>query len=560
MIITSLLFGMLAFHPKNDIYGAPSEVGGAASNRLVHARGGSPRDWKLGIYTVGKLDGNNVGPFSGFYGLNAPTTDEIAKMTSIMLPSRPEIITTIRATPTCDQMQKNLQKVYDLEYTLYVCGELCTPGSWGFISCSSNIVTASSCNAAINQLQYIGFGSMQWASTCQIEELSKVGGDLLEYASKITDVAQLKVYEAAMEQLRPKSDVNYKRIPLYRDRLLDDQYSAEAGLIEADFRAAAKAGKKELFVEVANEPNLFPYIPPRLYARYYLQWENQVRYIVQKMRGEGIDFSVRMMPGGIGDVSGLPLGLQKMAKASSRFNVSVLGLTFVDLRAPAYEDQYGYYSQFLDEISKTKAPASAIDVANLHFYPHALKCDESPSFTASYCSQERLSYSQPRMNVILSEYQRVLDLAVANSSTKTAVVSEFGSILPYSNRENLEGVAKPIVKWMASNPSILWWNWFKAGGYDSKLDMLINADLALAKNGVMLIGKLPTSLNWTQTGIAFSHDQAGLEASLGYFASWKSLAKVKGVHQSLANADGTLNELGRWYLVPDMSWMNLTLD
>lgn len=551
------LYQLMAFNPQAwGAYGDPSDLLPSLAGRTFPLRGGAPRNLQSKIYTVGKLDGNNVGPFSnnGVPGV----TSEIATLTSIMVSYTPQTIVTTRPDPSCNALESLRDQAYPLAYNSAWCAAVTCHNTNDpmFLSCGDN----GWCYR--NQVQYLSVASQisRLAAVCEVTTVQQAAYDAVEYAINFERASQIASYELIARTLRGSSIPN---APLYRDQVLQNQFDQESPLVRNDLLNAANgAGPKELYIEVANEPNLYPYISPAQYAGYYLKWVAYIKGVQKEIAAKGQILTIHFMPGGIGDISGLPLPLQALAKAGTSVSAGLFtelgNIDFVKINTPKYTDQIAYYKAFIAEITKTTDPKSVIDVANLHFYPHSI----------DNASPQTFAFNQDRWTAIQASYESLLNYAVANSSSGKAIVSEVGSILPYSNGELLSNVAKPMVGWMSSHPSILWWNWYLLKGSDPKLSLLQGVDWGmLYANGAGYAGEY---LNMASSigvyyfgvfpGIHVDYDANALQNSLGYFRDLTNRSKSKGMHQSLLNDDGTLNEVGKWYFGVNFAPIQLLLN
>lgn len=97
-------------------------------------------------------------------------------------------------------------------------------------------------------------------------------------------------------------------------------------------------------VEIANEPNLFPYLSPSLYSSYYKLWFDEIK---------SINPDTKIMNGGLWINEGLPKFIIK--------GLSVLNIKEVSASI--------YFKKVFDLLGEDYAP----DILNLHFYPYIYK-------------------------------------------------------------------------------------------------------------------------------------------------------------------------------------------
>lgn len=100
--------------------------------------------------------------------------------------------------------------------------------------------------------------------------------------------------------------------------------------------------------EIANEPNLFPYISPELYAQYYALWYDEIRFY---------EPNALIMNGGLWCNDVIPKKIVKL--------LSLLGIK--------EKNTWNYFKKFTNSLpSIYHIP----DIINLHVYPYCNKIDE----------------------------------------------------------------------------------------------------------------------------------------------------------------------------------------
>ena len=97
-------------------------------------------------------------------------------------------------------------------------------------------------------------------------------------------------------------------------------------------------------VEIANEPNLFPYISPELYSKYYKLWFDEIK---------SINPDTKIMNGGLWINEGLPKFIIK-------------GLSVLNIKETS---ALRYFRKVFDLLGEDYSP----DILNLHFYPYIYK-------------------------------------------------------------------------------------------------------------------------------------------------------------------------------------------
>jgi hypothetical protein len=237
---------------------------------------------------------------------------------------------------------------------------------------------------------------------------------------------------------------------------------------------ANKASSRATYVfEVANEPNLYPYASPALYAWYYYRWH---RLVTARAQAMGIADRVRLMPAGLWITKGPPSSVLQILQA---------------VLEGAAADAELYYRQFLVALGRLHAAtpdlsnclamppfrpipeadamniaARFIDIGNLHVYPWV---------------QDTTSLPAPNLAGRFARHFQALDsfarFAAAYSRAKKVWLTEAGNINPFSMTEMVGSFMTPFLAGLESlardaSAPIAHWYWFKAVGEDAKFGLL----------------------------------------------------------------------------------------
>lgn len=172
----------------------------------------------------------------------------------------------------------------------------------------------------------------------------------------------------------------------------------------------------ELVVEIANEPNLYPYISPKLYAYYYTLWYDFIK---------SVDPKIKITNGGYWIFDELPTEILNCIEKLRIKTTSVVE----------------YHTEFLKYIDSNIQP----DIINLHFYPWMLN-----------------NQIIDKKNVLYYIIDRIAD-------NKDVWITEYGNINPISEERTVEFISKLINK-IKSFEKIKRAYYYKYTGVDSKLE------------------------------------------------------------------------------------------
>jgi hypothetical protein len=318
-----------------------------------------------------------------------------------------------------------------------------------------------------------------------------------------------------------------------KQSVLCEQLAAEASRVDSLFAALKATPRTEHVFEVANEPNLYPYLSPRLYAWYYDRWH---RLLVARAAAHGVSDRLRVMPAGLWLTRGLPASV-----------LSVLRLAI----APPAADARDYYVRFLVALGEARAgrsgafaceskpsfariptlkaiayAAGAIDIANLHFYPWT---HEGTSLPAPTVAQ--------RFAAHLADLASFATLAATHSRTHRVWLTEAGNINPLPPEAMTASFVAPMCDGLEalSVPKggvIERWYWFKAIGEDPKFSLLNKV------GGVAdVIASLPRSL-MAALGLGRVRELATALVQM----------RQQNPPQGLLGNDGKVREFGAYYL------------
>ncbi len=208
-------------------------------------------------------------------------------------------------------------------------------------------------------------------------------------------------------------------------------------------------------IEIANEPNAFPYLPPHLYAWYYSMWYNYLKDIeahqTEIAQNTGLTASsfykasdpvkVDVMPGGLFIWYGYPQAVLDLAK--------IFGVR--------ENDDLKWYREFIGALGSYGRPEEMISRSNFHFYPFTFGQSGKPfdkhfehlNKITEFSSQHSRSHE-----VWLTEMGNIL-----NPMTPDATSHWMEQFLSGLEQSNTSGAIKR-------------WFWFIAAGRDPKLDAL----------------------------------------------------------------------------------------
>jgi len=313
----------------------------------------------------------------------------------------------------------------------------------------------------------------------------------IELANKIGEAAKGQTYSIVMDNLGVPSDMRS------REAVLEKRLAADGGdrLKRLILNFEKANGTKTILFEIANEPNLFPYIPPKLYAQYYRLWVKEIftaMHSINRTRNEADWLIPKFMLGGLFISDGLPQIVTSVLDAYIRTPIFEVGVSHMS--AEAYQEKVAYYLAQFSELSnpgweKYDAttdtsrnssyiaivmgftsniscsypqpcidywhPRNFISYPNLHFYPYT-------AYGSAYSG----------MNQHLSNLDRIMDRLIQGSEYPKVMLTEVGNLNPYSSMAAASNIVAPMTEFLKSNTKVQKVFWFQAIGSDSKYDIL----------------------------------------------------------------------------------------
>lgn len=369
----------------------------------------------------------------------------------------------------------------------------------------------------------------------------------IELVNKIGVAAKGLTYAAVMDNLGVPSDQRS------REAVLEKRLASDGGerLKRLILNYEKANGGKTIIFEIANEPNLYPYIPSKLYAIYYRQWVREIfnaMVAINKTRSESAWLIPKFVPGGLFISDGMPEAVKSVLTGFIRSAVFEIGMGHVSaetyhqsfashldgfsavandgwkkydavsqgsdvpyLMAYTMGFTYNFSCKDLDPCKYYWHPRNFIAYANLHFYP----------YTAS-------ESTMPDINQHLNNLDRVINLVVEGTEYSKAMFTEVGNLNPYSPMETSWKIVAPMTSYLKANPKVSNFFWFKSQGYDTKFDGLNNAskvkvlsDFAPGFVSQYFNGNIPYPALFNADGVSLSpigckyYESAGYPVRLG---------------------------------------------
>jgi len=200
---------------------------------------------------------------------------------------------------------------------------------------------------------------------------------------------------------------------------------------------------RNFYVEIANEPNVYPSMSPELYARYYVNWMKQI---------QGMSFprgQVKLLMAGLWNFEGLPKALLGTIRA---------GQKVYELKNPKFDpiilNTEKYYTRVFAEMRKLGfEPKNIIDIGNLHWYPYV---DVGSDF------------SRKQHEAWINS---MIDLVSQNSGTGKVWITEVGNVNPNMSDLQVAWFLKDFVFEIWQTRKVVErWYYFKNTGEDDKLN------------------------------------------------------------------------------------------
>jgi hypothetical protein len=203
-----------------------------------------------------------------------------------------------------------------------------------------------------------------------------------------------------------------------KEKILSDQFEKEKVLLDDQVKNFKHS---PIIFEITNEPNLFPYVSPKLYASLYVTWRN---YIKSKWP------DALIMNGGLWIFEGLPKSVLKVMK--------YIGVPITSTSE--------YMNRFLSLLKEDEIP----DICNLHFYPYVGRYTTNNSIEKQAEEIRRISFNN---NIF---------------------ITEAGNINPFDMKKTCY-IMKLMFSSLLKIPEIKGIYYYKAIGEDAKMDLLDSA-------------------------------------------------------------------------------------
>ena len=323
---------------------------------------------------------------------------------------------------------------------------------------------------------------------------------------------------------------------LYAVDVLEGQLRAEVGRLPHLIREFVKANRTDatggyvdesVVFEIGNEPNVYPYMPPDLYADYYLRWRQEILKavaLVNRDRPPAQQIRAQFMPAGLWVFEGLPPVILKALRVRVVVGPLVLwpGLT---------TDTRRYYGEFTKALGHE--PAAYVDVGNVHFYPYV---------------HRHGAFGEGNLEAHLRALADLAAFVAEHSSTGRVWMTEMGNINPCDDRRTAKEVMAPMVTALLKDrvPQLERWYWFMASGDDSKFDALdllrggIRATYRRAMWSVSLFNAIPLV---PDVRLSAKLTETELDILDELLVDYRAQTPVQG----LTDRSGNLREIGRCY-------------
>lgn len=269
----------------------------------------------------------------------------------------------------------------------------------------------------------------------------------------------------------------------YKADVLEAQLDAELTEALEAIQKKVDSGATEVLIEVGNEPNLFPYIPPTLYAKYYVDWVHAIKDGMTHSPAPH-DYELKFMPGGLADVNSMDKPIKKLLSHGVSFTLLGWKLGFSQ-----QTDDLQYYKTFLESANayeKAKYGGTGvqdiIDYGNVHLYPMSRVGLKNADGSDTPVTQADLA----------NDFDEKMNLLAENSKSGKIIISEYGNITPYSEQLVVNQVMKPLVEYISSRSDVESAYWFLARGVDDKYSNL--GTLPAAGEGTFSVGKAMSAL------------------------------------------------------------------
>jgi len=358
--------------------------------------------------------------------------------------------------------------------------------------------------------------AQKWMFLRKTEPLPSSWLNPANWSSKTGDA----IYRTAMSGLGVSSDQMYKK------EVLEDQILSEEPLVTGyindaiEFHESNGNNSPQLYFEVGNEPNIYPYIPPDLYAWYYLKWRNIILDKVAQInsgRSSSEQITPNIMPGGLWIFDGMPEALLDIL--NNGITVKILSADPVKTSIPY--SAWEYWDHFVDALSTplfcegTASPISGssgyiryqcrdsdYDLGNVYNFTFSEycqvggSCNSNPPTSGAYLWDAIVGgysvtpvkdlidignlhfypylsvYSTSDIHKHLDQLDNFANHVAADVETGDIWITELGNFNAFTEQETINKMMIPSLQHLRNNPIYKRWYWFQDLGEDSKFQFL----------------------------------------------------------------------------------------
>lgn len=409
--------------------------------------GGTPLQIEADVLKVGKLDGNTIGPYANKNPL------EIALIWPLLRSAKPDYGIELKEVEIPGSCLRTVTDCLEFDWFILL-----------GIPTKKCIKSHSYCILETAWQPFTKAGEVLAGEIINEDPILKY----------LTDRLGQELYEGALNRyVEILATIESKSFSLndfffgkaayqYKSEILEAQIAEEREIVKEMIMRRINEGKKNIIIEIANEPNLFPYIPPVLYAKYYVDWVHAIKDDLAEYQKDHYlpDFDLKFMPGGLADVSSMAKPIKELLSNGIAFNILGWELGFSQ-----ETNDITYYKKFLqsvDAYEKAKYNGTGamdiIDYGNVHLYPMARLEFVNPDGSIDSVTVEDLA----------SDYNEKMNLLATHSKSGQIIISEYGNITPYSESKVTEQVMKPLVNYISTRSDVKSAYWFLASGVDDK--------------------------------------------------------------------------------------------
>lgn len=238
-----------------------------------------------------------------------------------------------------------------------------------------------------------------------------------------------------------------QRDPAAQRRRYDSIFAAERGPMARIFRhhnAINPSAPPPLYVTIGNEPNVYPYVEPEVYAETYKRYRDYLRDPAPAGLGCG---HCRVLTGGILLYDPVPRSF-----LPGRWLRNAVGI-------PGYLE---WTRRFLERLH---ALGGQVDVFDVHVYCGGLNLVPIPFLGTSLARWQADTSA-------LDEFLAVARAAPGGAGKAAKVwIGEFGSLQPLHSEADLAGEMRAMVSRFRRLPAVERWFWFKHAGRDVKTSL-----------------------------------------------------------------------------------------